>query len=139
MGIYLAQRLIKLLAIHGDKPLKESRVGILGITFKENVRDLRNSRVPDMVRELEQFGIYPVVHDPLADAKQAKREYGIELNSWDRFLQLDVIVLAVFHRHYLEILQHQLLKCLRSGGILMDVKSVFDPAKLPSDIIYWSL
>ncbi len=139
MGIYLAQRLIKLLAIHGDKPLKESRVGILGITFKENVRDLRNSRVPDMVRELEQFGIYPVVHDPLADAKQAKREYGIELNSWDRFLQLDVIVLAVVHRHYLEILQHQLLKCLRSGGILMDVKSVFDPAKLPSDIIYWSL
>ena len=139
MGIYLAQRLIKLLAIHGDKPLKESRVGILGLTFKENVRDLRNSRVPDMVKELEQFGVYPLVHDPLADAKQAKREYGIEMNSWDRFLQLDVIVLAVVHRHYLEILQHQLLKCLRSGGILMDVKSVFDPAKLPSDIIYWSL
>ncbi len=139
MGIYLAQRLIKLLAIHGDKPLKKARVGILGLTFKENVRDLRNSRVPEMIRELEQFGIYPVVHDPLAGEQQARRQYGIELNTWDRFLALDAVVLAVIHRQYKEILQHQLLKCLRPGGILMDVKSVFDPAKLPENIIYWSL
>lgn len=139
MGIYLGQRLIKLLGIHGNKPLKEARVGILGLTFKENVRDLRNSRIPELIRELEQFGIEPLVHDPLADEEQARREYNIELNSWGEFLNLDAVVLAVSHRKYLEITQAQLLKCLRSGGILMDVKSVIEPAKLPADIIYWSL
>lgn len=138
MGIYLGQRLIKLLAIHGNKPLKKARVGILGLTFKENVRDLRNSRVPELIRELQQFGIEPLVHDPLADEEQARREYGIELNSWHEFSNLDAVVLAVSHRKYLEIPQ-KLLNCLRSGGILMDVKSVFDPAKLPASIIYWSL
>ena len=138
MGVYLAQRLIKLLAIHGDKPLKEARVGILGLTFKENVRDLRNSRVADIVKELERFGINPLVHDPLADADAAQRGYGIHLSHWNEFVDLDVVVLAVTHRFYLE-LQHQLLNCLRSGGILMDVKSVFNPDKLPLDIVYWSL
>jgi UDP-N-acetyl-D-galactosamine dehydrogenase len=139
MGIYLAQRLIKLLGIHGNKPLKKARVGILGLTFKENVRDLRNSRVPELVRELEQFGIHPLVHDPLADIEQARCEYGIELNSWDEFCNLDAVVLAVSHHKYLELPQNQLLKCLQAGGILMDVKSVFNPANLPSNIIYWSL
>jgi len=139
MGVFLAQRLIKLLAIHGDKPLKNARVGILGLTFKENVRDLRNSRVPEMIRELKQFGIYPIVHDPLADPEAAKREYGIELTHWDRFVDLDVVVLAVIHRQYMEILKYELLNYLRPGGILMDVKSVFEPTKLPTNIIYWSL
>ena len=139
MGIYLAQRLIKLLAIHGDKPLKNTRVGILGLTFKENVRDLRNSRVPDIVKELKQFGINPIVHDPIADPEAAKREYSIELTNWSEFFELDAIVFAVIHQQYMQILHNELLNCLRSGGILMDVKSVFSPAKLPDNIIYWSL
>ena len=139
MGAYLAQRLIKLLATLGDMPLKAARVGILGLTFKENVRDLRNSRVPDIVMELKQFGIEPLVHDPLADAGEAKREYGIELVNWKEFFDLDALVLAVMHRHYLEMPTPQLFKCMRSRGILMDVKSALDPAQLPPQITYWSL
>lgn len=139
MGIFLAQRLIKLLAIHGDKPLKNARVGILGLTFKENVRDLRNSRVPEMIRELEQFGIQPIVHDPLADPQAAQREYGIELTNWESFVELDVVVLAIIHQQYLEIIKYELLNYLRPGGILMDIKSFFNPENLPTNIVYWSL
>jgi UDP-N-acetyl-D-galactosamine dehydrogenase len=139
MGIYLAQRLIKLLSVHGDKPLKQTRVGILGLTFKENVRDLRNSRVPDIVRELQQFGIEPLIHDPIANPKSVKHEYGIELSDLDQFTDLDAVIFAVTHRNYLENLQEQVINCLRSGGILMDVKSVIKPEELPSHLIYWSL
>ncbi len=115
MGVYLAQRLIKLLAIHGDRPLKQVRVGILGLTFKENVRDLRNSRVPDIVKELKQFGIEPLIYDPIADPKAVKREYGIELNDVDSFTRLDAVILAVTHRQYLENLPQNVIACLRSG------------------------
>lgn len=139
MGIYLAQRLVKLLTTHGNMPLKDSRVGILGLTFKENVSDLRNSRVPDIVMELKQFGIEPLVHDPLADASAAKREYGIDLANWKDLRDLDAIVLAVMHSYYLEMPTHQLIGCLRSRGILMDVKSALDPTQLPPQIAYWSL
>jgi UDP-N-acetyl-D-galactosamine dehydrogenase len=147
MGAYLAQRLIKLLATHGETPLKNSRVGILGLTFKENVRDLRNSRVPDIVRELKQFGIRPLVHDPLADRAEALQEYGIQLNDWSEFVDLDALILTVIHRQYLEIPLPQLLGCLRKTksepqglqGIFMDVKSALDPAQLPPNITYWSL
>jgi UDP-N-acetyl-D-mannosaminuronate dehydrogenase len=147
MGAYLAQRLIKLLATHGEVPLNKSRVGILGLTFKENVRDLRNSRVPDIVMELKQFGIQPLVHDPLADPSEVIREYGIPLSNWSEFFDLDALVLAVVHRQYLEMPISQLLSCLRgatsapqvSPSILMDVKSALLPAQLPPHITYWSL
>ncbi|MGA7934025.1 MAG: nucleotide sugar dehydrogenase [Kovacikia sp.] len=139
MGIHLAQRLIKLLSVHADKPLKQVRVGILGLTFKENVRDLRNSRVPDIVRELQQFGVQPLIHDPIANPQSAKQEYGIELSELDQFTDLDAVIFAVTHRHYLENLQDQVMNCLRPGGILMDIKSVFSPEKLPSNLVYWSL
>jgi UDP-N-acetyl-D-galactosamine dehydrogenase len=138
MGLYIAQRLIKLLS-HKDVLLKAARVGVLGLTFKENVRDLRNSRVPDIVRELKQFGIEPLVHDPLANPQEAKREYGIELKDWQQLADLDAVVLAVTHRNYLEMPQYQLLSCLQPGGILMDIKSIFHPSMLPSGITYWSL
>jgi UDP-N-acetyl-D-galactosamine dehydrogenase len=138
MGVYIAQRLIKLLS-HKDVLLKAARVGVLGLTFKENVRDLRNSRVPDIVKELKQFGIEPLVHDPLANPQEAKREYGIELKDWQQLADLDAVVLAVTHRNYLEMPQEQLLSCLQPGGILMDIKSIFHPSMLPSDLTYWSL
>src|SRR5690554_4187240 len=88
MGAYIAQRLVKML-IEQDRPVKQGRVGILGLTFKENVPDLRNSRVPDIVRELRQFGIEPLIHDALADADEARHEYGLELTSLDAFRDLD--------------------------------------------------
>ncbi len=103
MGAYLGDRLIKLIATHGDVPIKKARVGILGITFKENVPDTRNSRVPDIVNALQEFGITLLVHDPLANAEEVKPQYGIVLTNWQQFFDLDAMVLAVRHRHYLEM------------------------------------
>ena len=138
MGKYLGERLVKLL-VQANLPIKGARVGILGLTFKENVPDLRNSRVPDIVAELRQFGIEPLVHDPLADIQQAQQLYGIQLIDWQDFSNLDAIVFAVNHQAYLDIPRDQLLACVRPDGVLMDVKSVFDPATVPSSISYWSL
>lgn len=138
MGTYLGQRLVKLL-VAANLPIKGARVAILGLTFKENVPDIRNSRVPDIVSELQQFGVETLVHDPLADSYETQREYGIQLVDWQDLSHLDGIVLAVSHRAYLEMPQEQLLASLRSGGVLMDVKSALDPQTVPSGVNYWSL
>ncbi|MBD1906694.1 nucleotide sugar dehydrogenase [Funiculus sociatus GB2-A5] len=138
MGQFLAQRLIKLL-IAADVHIKGARLGILGLTFKENVSDLRNSRVPDIVTELRQFGIEPLVHDPLANPDEAQQEYGIYLAQWYDMSDLDGLVLAVNHCYYLEMSHQQLLSGLRPGGVLMDVKSIIHPDNLPPEIHYWSL
>ena len=87
MGAFVAQRLVKLLIAAG-RPVKGARVGILGLTFKEDVPDLRNSRVPDIVAELREFGIEALVDDPLADPAEAKREYGIELVAFENLAGL---------------------------------------------------
>lgn len=137
MGTYLAQRLVKLL-IQANRPINGARVGILGLTFKENVPDLRNSRVPDIVVELRQFGIEPLVHDPLAKNHEAVQQYGIALKNWQDLSNLDGVILAVSHQAYLDMPQEQLLAGLRSGGVLMDVKSIIDTAAL-YNVNYWSL
>ncbi len=138
MGVYLGQRLVKLL-VQANLSIRGARVGILGLTFKENVPDLRNSRVPDLVAELRQFGIEPLVHDILADAQEAQQEYGVQLVKWQDLSKLDALVLAVSHQAYLEMPCDRLLACVRPGGVLMDVKSVLDPAKMPPTVNYWSL
>lgn len=138
MGTYLAQRLVKLLA-QANSHVKGARVGILGLTFKENVPDVRNSRVPDIVAELREFGIESLVHDPLADIHEVQQEYGIHLASWQDMSNLDAVVLAVSHQAYLDMPRDRLFACVRSGGVLMDVKSVLDPATVPPNVIYWSL
>jgi UDP-N-acetyl-D-galactosamine dehydrogenase len=138
MGAYLGQRLVKLL-VQANLPIQGARVGILGLTFKENVPDLRNSRVPDLVAELRQFGIEPLVHDFLGDAQEAQQEYGIKLVEWQNLSNLHSLVLAVSHQAYLDMPQEQLLAGMRRDGVLMDVKSILDPATLPSTICYWSL
>ncbi|MEC4893967.1 MAG: nucleotide sugar dehydrogenase [Oscillatoria sp. PMC 1051.18] len=138
MGTYLGQRLVKLL-IHYHLPIKGARVGILGLTFKENVPDLRNSRVPDIVTTLQQFGIETLVHDCLADARKAQQKYGIQLADWSDLSNLDGVVLAVTHKAYLDVPCEQLLACLRPNGVLMDVKSALDPDRIPPNVNYWSL
>lgn len=138
MGTYLGQRLVKLLA-QANLRVKGARVGILGLTFKENVPDVRNSRVPDIVAELRQFGIESLVHDPLADIHEAQHEYGIQLVDWQDMSNLDAVVLAVSHQAYLDLPRDRLLACVRSGGVLMDIKSILDPAIVPPNITYWSL
>ncbi|MUG92463.1 nucleotide sugar dehydrogenase [Scytonema sp. UIC 10036] len=138
MGKYLGERLVKLL-VQASINIKTAKIGILGLTFKENVRDLRNSRVPDIITELQQFGIKPLVHDPLADKAQAQHEYNLDITDWDEINNLDAMVLAVSHKAYLDIPPEELFSRIRPGGVLMDVKSVFDYTTVPSYLNYWSL
>lgn len=139
MGAFIAQRLVKMLA-SSSKPITGAKVGVLGLTFKENVSDLRNSRVPDIIRELKGFGVDVLVHDAFADAKEAQHEYGLELNDLSAFRDLDALVVAVSHAPYMDMPRSDLLGMLKGGGgILIDVKSVFEPASLPASIAYWSL
>lgn len=137
MGEFIAQKLIKLLIAQG-KPVKGARVGILGLTFKEDVPDLRNSRVPDIVHELVEFGVEVLVHDPLADAKEALREYSVELQSYETLRNLDGLVLAVPHEQYVTAIR-ELPHLLQREGVLIDVKSVCKPTDVPEHVEYWSL
>jgi UDP-N-acetyl-D-galactosamine dehydrogenase len=138
MGSFIAQRLVKLL-IAAERPVKGARIGIVGLTFKEDVPDLRNSRVPDIVAELREFGITALVADPLADPAEAKHEYGIELVSLEHITELDGLVLAVPHRVLGEGGWDRLLEALVPGGVFVDVKSVVARDRVPQGTRYWSL
>ncbi len=138
MGAYVAQRLVKMLAAAGSLS-PAARVGILGLTFKENVPDLRNSRVPDIVEELREFGIEPLVHDAMASSVDAEHEYGIALSPLEALVDLDALVLAVTHDGYMAVSPSAWCERLRDRGVLIDVKSAFDRAALPSSVRYWSL
>ncbi|GAB4365101.1 MAG: nucleotide sugar dehydrogenase [Elainellaceae cyanobacterium] len=138
MGSYVAQRLVKLL-VETNLAIRGAHIGILGLTFKENVPDIRNSRVPDIVRELQQFGIDPLVHDPLADRQEAQQEYGIQLVDWQDLPVLDGMILAVNHQTYLDMPTEHLMQHLRPDGVVIDVKTMLDRKSLPSNIHYWSL
>ena len=138
MGQYIAQRTVKLLSICG-RPLKGARVGIFGITFKENVPDIRNSRVPSIIAELADFGLVPIVHDPLAMADEVHEEYGLTLTPWTEMKELDAGIIAVSHSQFTERPQMEMFGTLRSGGVMVDVKSLLDPAGVPEGITYWRL
>lgn len=138
MGAFIANRLVKLL-IEVDIPVRGARIGVLGLAFKENVSDLRNSRVPDIIRELGQYGIQPLVNDPLCDAEEAQREYGITLNDDEDLTDLDGLILAVPHTAYLRHGPAWFAARLRQSGVLVDVKSVVPSQSLPASIRYWSL
>ena len=138
MGAYVAQRLIKLLSRH-DQPLKNLRIGILGFTFKENVPDIRNSKVVDIYAELASFGLAPLVHDPMANAHAVTDEYGIQLSPLDEFQGLHALILAVPHSAFDGLDGNLVSGMLASNGIFVDVKSRLAPAAMREDIIYWSL
>lgn len=124
MGAWIAQRIVKEMVV-GDLPVKGSKVAVLGVTFKENVSDIRNSRVPDIVAELKSFGVEVLVHDPLAANTHVEHEYGFKLSSWEQLKGLDGIVLAVGHSFYREMPLKDLLKPItRSSGVVVDVKSI---------------
>jgi len=118
-------------------PLRKAKVGILGLTFKENVPDLRNSKIPDIVHELAQFGIDAMVHDPLGDPKEAQEEYKIELTPLEKLTGLDAIILAVSHKEYISNVEGIFAR-VRDGGVVIDVKSCIN-AKPPRGIRLWSL
>jgi UDP-N-acetyl-D-galactosamine dehydrogenase len=111
----------------------------MGLTFKENVPDIRNSKVVDIVTELRDFGVSALVHDPLAEPEVVRQEYGIELIDTDQLQELDVIVVAVPHAQYAELSGDDFSRMLKPGGILVDVRSIVDPKSLRGDIRHWSL
>jgi UDP-N-acetyl-D-galactosamine dehydrogenase len=139
MGPYIAQRVVKLL-IDEDITVKGARVGVLGLTFKENCNDIRNSKVPDIVRELRQFGIDPLVHDPVANPEEARRQYGLRVLPVEEIVGLDALVLAVPHDWYVASLGPPALAAMvRDGGILVDVKSVLSASAVEPRLRYWSV
>ena len=119
--------------------MKGARVGVLGLTFKEDCNDLRNSKVPDILNELRQFGIEPLIHDSRGNPAEAKHEYGVTLNQLEDYKNLDALIVAVSHKEYIQIGQAKLLAMVRDNGCFIDVKSVFSPAKVDRGIQYWSL
>ena len=139
MGGFVAQRLVKHLA-RADVRIQGARVGILGLTFKQDVPDLRNTKVTDIVKELEQFGIEPMVHDPLINAEDAQHlEHPVHLQPWSEFRELDTLILAVPHKQLLELPRQELCGAIRQHGILCDLKAAIEPSEVRSDIKYWSL
>ena len=138
MGAFIAQRVIKML-IDAERRVKGAKVGIIGLTFKEEVPDLRNSRVPDILAELRSFGIHALVHDPMADWEEALHEYGVNLVDLKEFDQLDALVLAVPHRLVTDRGADYLFNLVAPGGIFVDVKSAFRQSATPKAVKYWSL
>ena len=140
MGKFVTEQTMKLLS-QLSRPANELRVGVLGLTFKENVPDLRNSKVPDIIRELHEYGVQVLVHDPIAEEEEAMAEYGIHLVEWDQLKDLDGLIVAVAHKRFSDLSLQELLRPLRSRnqGVLIDVKSIFDPVQIPPSLKYWRL
>jgi UDP-N-acetyl-D-galactosamine dehydrogenase len=136
MGAFVAQKAIKLMVGAGTDPGR-ARVGLLGLTFKENVPDLRNSRSPDILRELRAFGIEALVHDAEADPAAVADEFGLSMAGLERFADLDALILAVTHRGYVAD-SGRLQRMVRRGGVFLDLKSAFAPSDLRGDLVYWS-
>lgn len=137
MPVFIAQKIMKLM-ISGGSMKPPAKVGILGLAFKENVRDLRNSRVPDIVRELQGFGAEVLVYDPLADATHARHEYDLGICSRAELAGLDALVLAVPHQELMTEID-SFWSAVKPQGLVIDIKSILDPAKLPKHLRYWSV
>jgi UDP-N-acetyl-D-glucosamine/UDP-N-acetyl-D-galactosamine dehydrogenase len=130
MAAYVAQQTVKQMIRQGTN-IKGAKVIVLGLTFKENCPDLRNSKVADLVHELQDYGCDVKVHDPLADSAEAVHEYNIGLTAWDALpAQADAVVAAVSHAEYVQMPLTQLCSKLKSGGVFVDVKSAYDSAAL---------
>ena len=135
---FIAQKCVKMLT-QLDVPLRKAKVGILGLTFKENVPDLRNSKIPDIIAELKQYGIEAMVHDPMGDPHEAFEEYKVEITPLEKLQNLDAVIFAVSHQQYLADIDANVYARVRDGGVVIDVKSVLKPGSAPRGIRHWSL
>ncbi|MBU2623761.1 MAG: nucleotide sugar dehydrogenase [Proteobacteria bacterium] len=141
MGKYIAEKAVKLL-IRAGKQVRGARIAILGLTFKEDVPDLRNTKVVDIVNELKDFGVDVLIHDPLADAAEAKKYYGLDLEkNIDKLSGADTVIIAVIHRAYRELgLSGIAGLCSDDIRIVMDIKGAFRPEEARGiNITYWRL
>jgi UDP-N-acetyl-D-galactosamine dehydrogenase len=142
MGKYVAENTVKQM-IRAGKTVQGSRALVLGLTFKENVTDIRNSKVVDIVRELREYGVEVLVHDPLANPADALREYGLELVDLNAVGKVDAIVFAVAHEAYRSLTParfRELTRRSNNQGVVVDVKSLLDRSALEAEgLSYWSL
>ncbi len=139
MGKFIAEKTVKMLTRFCNH-IKDARVGIFGLTFKENCADLRNSKVVDIIDELKSFGISPLVHDPLANADEAKRVHDVTLTPLERMTQLDAIIIAVSHQAYISMPVAEFIYRLNPEGCIIDVKSILDPLEVKKNKVhFWRL
>jgi len=139
MGKYIAEQTIKNMIAAGSY-IKGARVNVLGLTFKEDCADLRNSKVGDVINELKTYGVEVFVHDPYADPEEAMHEYGVRLFSWEELPRADAIVAAVSHQQLVSLPVEDLQKKLIKGGCFIDVKACFDAEALEgAGIKVWRL
>ena len=139
MGKFIAEQTVKNLVRNGWQ-IKDAPIVVLGLTFKEDCPDLRNSRVIDVIRELLSYGARVIVHDPVADADEARHEYGVELTSWEALPKSAAIVAAVAHKVFRDRPIDEYLEKLQPRGVLADVKSLFDEARLKEQgVTVWRL
>lgn len=139
MGKFIAEQTVKHL-IRADSRVKRAKVIVLGLTFKENCADLRNSKVIDIIRELETYGVDVFVHEPTGDADEAVKEYGVSLTGWDDLPEADAIVAAVAHKEFLARPISDFLDKLKRGGVFIDVKSAYDSKALrDAGLAVWRL
>jgi len=125
MGKYVAEQAIKQI-IQAGHSVNGSDVIVMGLTFKEDCPDSRNTRVIDVINELKSYGVKVWIHDPVADVEEARHEYGIELHAWETLPKAKAIIAAVAHKEFLGRKTDEYLKKLEKGGCFIDVKSRFD-------------
>ena len=139
MGKYVAENAVKRL-IKSDKNIKGAKVAILGITFKENCPDTRNSKVVDIIKELKEYEINPIVVDPVADKDEAKRLYGIELDTMDKLVDLDALIIATSHEEFKAITMKEYDKMFKDKKVIIDVKGILDREEYQkANYNYWRL
>jgi UDP-N-acetyl-D-galactosamine dehydrogenase len=127
MAKFVAEQTIKHI-IKANMNVRGARVNVLGLSFKENCPDLRNSKVADLINELKSYGIDIHVHDPVADPDEAHHEYGLELKSWEDLPRADALIVAVGHRQFMDRSLGEFQSKINDNGCFIDVKSQFDPA-----------
>jgi UDP-N-acetyl-D-glucosamine/UDP-N-acetyl-D-galactosamine dehydrogenase len=139
MAKFIAEKTVKEL-IRAGVNVSGAKVNVLGLTFKENCPDLRNSKVADVINELQSYGVTVHVHDPVADPKEAQHEYGVALETWENLPTADAIVVAVSHRELLSRPLSDFLAKVAKKGCFIDVKSQFDHAALcEAGLTVWRL
>jgi UDP-N-acetyl-D-galactosamine dehydrogenase len=139
MGKFIADQTVKHMIGNGSQ-VKGAHVNVLGLTFKEDCPDIRNTRVIDVIQELKSYGIDVHVHDPVPDAAEARHEYGIELEPWDALPRADAIVVAVAHREFVAKPLGDYLGKVAERGCFIDVKCRFDQAALrQAGLTVWRL